>query len=686
MSSRIPQPFIDELLERTDVVEVVDSRVKLKRAGKNYSACCPFHEEKTPSFTVSPDKQFYYCFGCGASGNAVGFVMEFDRCDFRSAVELLAKQAGLQMPTENSAIANAEKARAPLYDTLAEANDFYQAQLRKHPQRLQAVNYLRARGLDGRIAKAFAMGFAPPGWDNLIKQLFATKGEKAQEILLKRLQDTGLAIARPEKGTHYDRFRHRIMFPIIDIRGRTIGFGGRVLGDDKPKYLNSPETAVFQKGKELYGLYQAIQHQRSLPKLLVVEGYMDVVALAQFDIHYAVATLGTACGEDHLNLAFKYTSEVVFCFDGDAAGKTAAKRALENALPVMTDGRQVKFLFLPDGEDPDSLVRQVGKPTLEKLIDHAVPLEDFFFDTLSDDLNPQSIEGRARISQRASPLLAQLPSGIYRELMFDQLARRTGVDRSTLDDLIPAAAQAKPLDAPVSRYSDSRYSQQQTGLASDMEPASVVKQTVNPKNEINSGTLPPNSTLMDEAPREEVLRSTAPLDSDFSSGHIPSNHTSRVDSTESNKSVSVLAKRLCSLLLIHTGLAKLECDFDRLPSPQTGYLSIFFELYQLLQQRPHYSLNRILGHWRAAQGHDAAEHLAQLAAGDVLGELQERITYDAEGEFFSCLQQLYALHQKALQTQHLQQLLQRNLNELSAEEKKELVQSLLKMKHVQKPS
>lgn len=452
MAGKIPQHFIDDLLNRTDIVDVVDSRVKLKKTGKNYSACCPFHEEKTPSFTVSPDKQFYYCFGCGAGGNALGFVMEYERLPFPEAVEQLARLAGVEVPREE--VSKAQQARQQasrtLYDLVAEAEKFFRSQLREHPAARKAIQYLRNRGLTGEVARDFNMGLAPPGWDNLLNRLGNTPDNR------RLLEQAGLVIHKEAEGgrseRYYDRFRDRIMFPIRDQRGRAIAFGGRVLGDEKPKYLNSPETPIFHKGRELYGLWEARQHKQKLERLLVVEGYMDVVALAQFDIRYAVATLGTACGEDHLQLAFKHVPEVVFCFDGDKAGRTAAKRALDAALPQMQDGRQVRFLLLPEGEDPDTLVRQIGKDRFEQLILTAVPLEDFLFDSAAEGIDLQTLDGRAKFSKLAAPLLDRLPKGVYRQLMFEQLARRTGLQLDTLKEIVEqnaAPARLAPEPAPA---------------------------------------------------------------------------------------------------------------------------------------------------------------------------------------------------------------------------------------------
>jgi DNA primase len=428
---RIPQYFIDDLLSRVDIVDVINRRVSLKKTGKNYSACCPFHEEKTPSFSVNPDKQFYYCFGCGAGGNAVGFIMDYERQDFPSAVDNLAHIAGLEVPREDLSPQQQVKQerRKTIYDLMEQVSAHYQKQLRSDSQSQRAIDYLKRRGLSGRIARDFNIGFAPPGWDNLLKA-FGDTDERKQQLI-----DAGMLIEK-EDGKLYDRFRDRIMFPIRDNRGRVIAFGGRVLGDDKPKYLNSPETDIFQKGKELYGLYQARQNNRHLEQLLVVEGYMDVVALAQYGIMTGIATLGTASNTEHLRTAFRYASELIFCFDGDAAGRKAAERALENALPVMEDGRRIRFLFLPEGDDPDSVVNRDGATGFQKLLAGASPLERYFFESLHEQTDPTTLEGKARLSKLALPRLQLLPEGVFRQLMLDSLAERTGLSRQSVDQLL----------------------------------------------------------------------------------------------------------------------------------------------------------------------------------------------------------------------------------------------------------
>ncbi len=414
MAGKIPQHFIDDLLNRVDIVELIDSRVPLKKAGREYQACCPFHNEKTPSFTVSPSKQFYHCFGCGAHGTAIGFLMEYDHMEFVEAIEELAKSVGVEVPREAGMGRAQPDKRAPdLYELMQRAANFYSQQLRLHPESNPAIAYLKGRGLSGEVARDFGIGYAPPGWDNLFKAL----GGQNPQLLI----TAGLLVEK-EGGKRYDRFRERIMFPIRDRRGRVIGFGGRVLGDDKPKYLNSPETPIFHKGRELYGLYEARQTNRELPRLLVVEGYMDVVALAQYGIRYAVASLGTAVTAEHLEQLFRASDEVVFCFDGDRAGRDAAWRGLEIALPHMRDGRRLRFMFMPEGEDPDTLVRQIGTEAFEQQLDRAQSLDEFLIEQFKQQGDFRRLDGQARLVEQSRPLISKLPEGVYRHKLLERLA------------------------------------------------------------------------------------------------------------------------------------------------------------------------------------------------------------------------------------------------------------------------
>ena len=418
MAGRIPTQFIDQLLDRVDIVDLINSRIPLKKAGREYQACCPFHDEKTPSFTVSREKQFYHCFGCGAHGTAIGFLMDYENLGFVDAVEELAAQQGMEVPREGGGTQGPDY--RPLYAMLERAARFYQDALRNGPDASRAVAYLKQRGLSGEIAARFGIGFAPPGANGLMRQL----GDTPEH--LEQLRITGL-LAESEDGRRYDRFRERIMFPIRNHRGQILGFGGRLLGEGRPKYLNSPETPLFHKGQELYGLFEARKAVRKLERLLVVEGYMDVVALAQFGIDYCVATLGTATTHEHLERLFRAVPEVVFCFDGDRAGREAGWKALETALPLMKDGREARFLFLPEGEDPDSLVRKEGTDAFEQRIDDAVPISGFLFDRLTGEVDMTSAAGRAQLAETAKGLLQRIPAGIFRQLLAKRLDELVGV-------------------------------------------------------------------------------------------------------------------------------------------------------------------------------------------------------------------------------------------------------------------
>ncbi len=440
MAGLIPQSFINDLLERIDIVELIDARVKLTRAGKSYKACCPFHQEKTPSFNVNPDRGFYKCFGCGASGTALTFLMEHDRMEFVEAVEALAAIAHVEVPREGGA--RIEKPDAGLYEVLTKAAKLYRHALREHPE---AIAYLQQRGLDGETAGRFGVGFAPPGWDYLKTRLDADPD---------KMVEAGL-VARNDAGHTYDRFRARIMFPIRDSRGRVVAFGGRLMPDanEGPKYLNSPETPVFHKARELYGLYEARRATRggdgrALDRLIAVEGYMDVVVLAQNGIPNAVATLGTAVGTDHFERLYRSTSEVVCCFDGDRAGRQAAWRALEASLPSLRDGRQCRFVFLPEGEDPDSVVRSEGRAQLEERISGSKPAGDYLVEALSEGLDLESMDARARLCELAKPYVYRIPRGVLRRLLVDRLARIAEVDPEALDPPSAEMGQRWMQDAP----------------------------------------------------------------------------------------------------------------------------------------------------------------------------------------------------------------------------------------------
>lgn len=433
----IPPSFIQDLLGRVDIVEVIDRHVKLKRSGSNYAACCPFHTEKSPSFTVSPTKQFYHCFGCGAHGTAIGFMMEYGGMGFVDAVKDLAQSVGMQVPEEARSEQYQRRAEegADLHGLLLQAAQFYRNQLKDAPR---AIEYLKGRGLSGEIAKRFGIGYAPDGWQNL-GQVFPDYANKALTV-------AGL-VKQNEEGRRYDVFRDRIMFPIVDVRGNVIGFGGRVLGDGEPKYLNSPETPVFEKGRELYGLFQARRAIRDAGCVIVVEGYMDVVALAQAGIDYAVATLGTATTPVHVQKLMRQSDEVVFCFDGDAAGRRAAWRALENSLAQLADGKQLRFLFLPDGEDPDTYVRKHGKAAFEALLARSDPLSRFLIDELKSRVDVRTSEGRAKLMQQAKPLVRQIAAPMLSLLIRKELAQLAGVSPQELDAQFDIRRQAAPAPA-----------------------------------------------------------------------------------------------------------------------------------------------------------------------------------------------------------------------------------------------
>ena len=433
MAGRIPQSFIDDLTARADIVELIGSRVELKKAGREYRACCPFHNEKTPSFWVSPQKQFYHCFGCGAHGTALGFLMEYDKLSFPEAIEELASRLGLDVPREAGGVSAQDSAGStqPLYDMNLRVAKHYASVL---PGDVRAREYARRRGLTLETIEKFMIGFAPNSWNELLKRFGSTESDR------KVLFDCGLVIERERTDSrtldrYYDRFRDRLMFPIRDSRGRVLAFGGRIIDQGEPKYLNSPETMLFHKGRELYGLYEVRQSRTSLKRLMVVEGYMDVARLHQAGVNYAVATLGTATTPEHLRRIFKLVGEVVFCFDGDRAGRAAAWRALGNALPEAREGRQIRFLFLPEGHDPDTLVGEEGREAFEKRIDGALPLSEYLASALAEQADLTHADGRAQFAELARPLVSKVAPGVYRDLLIDRLASSIKLSPARLNQL-----------------------------------------------------------------------------------------------------------------------------------------------------------------------------------------------------------------------------------------------------------
>ncbi|HEY4751613.1 MAG TPA: DNA primase [Steroidobacteraceae bacterium] len=445
---RIPQHFIDELIARADIVEIIGARVPLKKSGREFKACCPFHNEKTPSFWVSPDKQFYHCFGCGKHGTALGFLMDHDHLAFPEAVEELATRLGLEVPHEGALESGARRADEPLYELMGAVARFYAESLAREPR---ARDYLAARGLTAQTIERFAIGYAPHSWNELLRRF------GADEAARKRLSEGGLIIER-ERGQlrdgerHYDRFRDRIMFPIRDARGRVIAFGGRIIDAGEPKYLNSPETVLFHKGRELYGLYETRRARPKLSRLVIVEGYMDTVQLHQSGIDYAVATLGTATTGEHLRRLFRLVPAVIFAFDGDRAGRGAAWRALQQALPEAREGREIRFLFLPQGHDPDTLVAAEGRAAFEQRLQGAVPLSEYLVRELSEQSELTHADGRARFAETARPLFAKVPEGVYRELLLERLAEVVGLSSQRLEELwSQGRAGAAPAAAPQRR-------------------------------------------------------------------------------------------------------------------------------------------------------------------------------------------------------------------------------------------
>ena len=566
--ARLPQAFIDQVLDRTDIVDVVDRRVKLKKAGKNYSACCPFHQEKTPSFSVNPEKQFYYCFGCGAGGNALGFIMDYERMEFREAIELLAQAAGIDLPAEEIDNAPQVDHQKPLYESMERATKLYEGFLRQHKDRGRVVEYLKNRGLSGEIARDFRLGFAPEGWDNLMQTL-------TDEDSVSHALTAGLLIEN-DKGRKYDRFRDRVIFPIVNQRGKVIAMGGRVLGDGKPKYLNSPETPLFSKSHELYGLHHIRKFAKNLSRIVVVEGYMDVIALAQFGIHYAVATLGTSVGKPHLELLFRRVEQVVFCFDGDEAGRKAAFRGMEAALPMMEDGRQVKFLFLPEGEDPDTVVRSKGAQHLEHMFDTAAPLELFLFEQMGAGIDLTTMDGKARLSKLVAPYINQIPDGVYKTLLFKSLAERTDMDVESLRrlrEVQEAPSNSEPASQPYTDMApppdDGEYSQ--------------------------FGSVPPND--YDDADPYAAMAGAADIDSGIDIGF----------------SDGALMRAL-GLIALHPPAALLVAD-EMLPDSSDRTANLLREVVTLVRETPDMSTAALLGYWTNT---DEGEALSAAAAKEVI--------------------------------------------------------------------
>jgi len=614
MAGLIPQYFIDDILARTDIVEVIDSRVPLKKAGTNHKACCPFHNEKTPSFSVSETKQFYHCFGCGESGSALRFLMEYEHLSFPEAVEELARNLGLEVPhektTETGSSGHGAKLKQAdsLYQLMQQTDQFYRKQLREHLQAGKAVDYLKQRGLSGEIAAEYGMGYAPPGYESVLKAL--TTSDSSSDIESK-LVELGMLIKKDSGGT-YDRFRDRVMFPIRDQRGRCIAFGGRVLGDDSPKYLNSPETPLFHKGRELYGLYEMRKALRKIDKVLVVEGYMDVVALAQFDVRYAVATLGTATTADHLQRLFRLSHEIYFCFDGDRAGREAAWRALNNALPVIREGLQIRFMFLPQGEDPDSFIRTNGKDGFEAELSKAKSFSEYLFDNLCSNIDTSSIDGRAQLVETARPLVSQLLPGVYRQMVLNQLAQLARMEAAEIESI----------------FQNQQNSARPNRSSTAFNNSSAATQNHSSENPVSSVKMSRKATKSGLSPiRMAIMR-------------------------------LLFLPRLAQLVKTPNQLAELE-----IPG-----IDILLKLLELLHEHPHINCAAILERWSALEDtQQSYPHMLKLA------QWQPEVADEGgiEAEFVGVMDSLYA-DGKEMRLEHL--LAKSNHGQLNEQEKQELRQ------------
>jgi len=588
--------------------------VPLKKAGTNHKACCPFHNEKTPSFSVSETKQFYHCFGCGESGSALRFLMEYEHLSFPEAVEELARNLGLEVPhektTETGSGGHGAKLKQAdsLYQLMQQTDQFYRKQLREHPQASKAVDYLKQRGLSGEIAAEYGMGYAPPGYESVLKALMTSDSSSAIES---KLVELGMLIKKDSGGT-YDRFRDRVMFPIRDQRGRCIAFGGRVLGDDSPKYLNSPETPLFHKGRELYGLYEMRKALRKIDKVLVVEGYMDVVALAQFGVRYAVATLGTATTADHLQRLFRLSHEIYFCFDGDRAGRDAAWRALNNALPVMREGLQIRFMFLPQGEDPDSFIRINGKEGFEAELNKAKSFSEYLFDNLCSNIDTSSIDGRAQLVETARPLVSQLLPGVYRQMVLNQLAQLARMEAVEIESI---------------------FQNQQNSVRSKRSSTAFN----------NSGGATQNHASENPANSVKMSRKTT------------------------KSGLSPIRMAIMRLLFLPR-LAQLVKTPNQLAELEIPGVDILLKLLELLHEHPHINCAAILERWSALEDtQQSYPHMLKLAQWQPEVADEDSI----EAEFVGVMDSLYA-DGKEMRLEHL--LAKSNHGQLNEQEKQELRQ------------
>ncbi|PJE78701.1 DNA primase [invertebrate metagenome] len=597
MSGRIPQYFIDDILTRVDIVDIINSRIKLKKTGRNYSACCPFHKEKTPSFSVSPDKQFYYCFGCGASGNALGFLMNYDHMDFPAAVDYLANQLGLDIPRESSGYSDRTRQNANLYTLTEQAADFFRDRLFNSSGSKTAFNYLKKRGLDQKTLQTFGVGYAPTGWENLKKHFSETPESE------KKLLTTGLLVQHDENHRIYDRFRNRILFPIRDQRGRYIGFGGRVLDDSKPKYLNSPESPIFHKGSELYGLYEARKYQ-PLEQLIVVEGYMDVISMAQHGITHCVATLGTATTPEHVQRLFKLVDDVVYCFDGDNAGIKAAWRALESTLPYKKDNGQARFLFLPKGEDPDTFVKKAGSEAfLQRIQQQAISLDHFLFKKLEQGLNLDSLDGRSQLVTRIIPYIAKVsPDAILKQLLLTQLHQKSGLEPEYLINYLNNFLHQQEPATPVN--SSHRQTENQATLTGRVPSEFQKNSPLVPSNEPPYQTH--KSTGIQTSGHLPEITNRSPYQQEI---HHKNDHS--LPSTKMNPVFYAIRQLICDPALAQEVKGK-----ETLLKKNNPYRSLLVTLIETLQHQPAMTIGTLIASWYGTEQGRLLESIALLELGD----------------------------------------------------------------------
>lgn len=597
MAGRIPQSFINELLARVDIVDVIERRINLKKSGKNYSACCPFHNEKTPSFSVSPDKQFFHCFGCGIGGNALTFIMEYEGQEFVASIEDLAQSMGMEVQYEAYSGANKDhfKIQNNLFPLMAEASQYYQNQLKKNPLAKPAIAYLKNRGLSGEIAKKYAIGYAPEGWQNLADLKTESKD------LTQDLVDTGMMI-KNDKGHTYDRFRDRIMFPIRNRRGNVIGFGGRIIDTGEPKYLNSPETQLFHKGRELYGLYEMRKELRNIKQILIVEGYMDVVALAQFGIFNATATLGTATSTEHLNTLFRICPKVVFCFDGDKAGKAAALRALENALPLLREAREIRLMFLPDGEDPDTMVRKIGADEFNSGIDKAITLFDFLISHLTSQVDMNTFEGPAQLIHLAKAFAHKIKDPILLSRFNQKLALLSGLDEKQIESVNQVD------DSSKYRNNTSQPSKNSKSYSKGRQNKNINKA----KNDAYQDSSYPDSSYLSETDDYSNIENVSAYDT-------RSNHFHEEDNQPIvQKPIKIQGKapfRRAIALLLQNPDALPAANLDWVTQLDEAGATIFAQLCQLINQNDAISMGALIENWR---GQPEEKHLLALAHQDLL--------------------------------------------------------------------